>query len=72
MTGLDRSKSQHGYSTNSYKVKGKKRLYITAQKEKLYLDELEIVEHKPIKGLSYENNKSIEYIIGEMTVFKQR
>lgn len=72
MTGLDRSKSQHGYPDNKYKVKGKKRPYIVAQKEKFYLDELEIVEHKPVEIICCETGKQVEYIIGERTVFKQR
>lgn len=72
MTGLDRSKSQHGYPDNSYKVKGKKRPYIVAQKEKFYLDELEIVGHKPAEIIVCESGKQMKYIIGEKTIFKQR
>ena len=68
MVGLDRSKSQHGYPDNRYKVKGKKRPYIVAQKEKFYLDELEIVEHEPAKVRTHYE----EFIIGERTVFKRK
>lgn len=70
---LDTSKSQHGWNKNSYKVHGKKRPYVTAQKQKFYLDELEIVEHKPIETVVYtEKNENSYYIIGEMTVFKRK
>ena len=72
MINLNKTKSQHGWSSNSYKVQGKKRPYVIAQKEKFYLDELEIEEITPIYCYSYKNREEIKTIIGEMTVFKQR
>jgi hypothetical protein len=73
MAELDTSKSQHGWSKNSYKVQGKRRPYITAQKQKFYLDELEIMEHAPMKVTVYtEDNKILYYVIGEKTTFKRK
>jgi len=69
---LDTSKSQHGWNENSYKVKGKKRPYIIAQKEKFYLDELEIVEHKLLKATVYTENETLYYTVGEITIFKRK
>ena len=69
MINLDRSKSKHGWTSNTYKVKGTKRLYIVAQKEKLFLDELKIEGIDTVYSIYMENREFIKTPIGKMTTF---